>query len=119
MKQSDAPGKLFRLKPDRSSLNYDGKTVEFLYDLDGRLLLLTGHFVVRLRPQPDIRYTGRLNPHDPPGSDYWFHLSEAHLRSTVPAKPGSQVDYLMEKPLLARECAKLETWDQTATSPVK
>jgi hypothetical protein len=109
MKQAHAPAKFF--ERNRSCLRYDGKTVEFLYDLGGKLLLLTGRFVADLTSDLrslDIHYNGRLDPHDPPFSDYCFHLSEAHLRSTVPAtKPGSQVDFLMETPLPARACIRM------------
>jgi hypothetical protein len=107
MKQIEAPAKPIYLKPDPNSLRYDRRTVEFLCDLGSELLLLTGRFVVgvvRGLEHVDIHYKGRLDPRDPPCSDYCFHLSEAHLRSTVPAtRPGSQVDFLMEKPLLPHD----------------
>ena len=92
-------------------LGLDGKWVEFLFDLEGRLLLLTGKFVRRpgqATESMDILYTGRVAPIDPPASQYLFHLSKSHLRSTVPStRMGSKADFVMEKPLLASECDRL------------
>lgn len=107
MKRVDDLDKLLRLQPDHISDQFDGKTVEFICDLGGNLLLLTGQFAVRISQEfsgVDIHYSGRLDPLDPPHSHYVFHLSQAHLRSTIPArKPGSMVDYLMEKSLSRHE----------------
>jgi hypothetical protein len=121
MKQVAAPAKLFRLPPNRLCEKYDGKTVEFIFDLDGKLVLLTGQFVTDVGPEfecVDVHYAGRLDPHDPPYAYYVFHLSRAHLRSTVPAsKPGSKVDFLMERPLVACECLRSDFEDWTAAVP--
>jgi len=110
MKQVVTPGKLFRLEPNRHYEKYDGKTVEFLFDLDGRLVLLSGEFVTHVTHEfecVDIHYTGRLDPHDPPYAYYVFHVSRAHLRSLVAAnRPGSKVDFLMERPLITSECVR-------------
>jgi hypothetical protein len=123
MKQTAPPTKLSHLDENRSRMLYDGKTVEFLYDLGGKLLLLTGRFMVRLANQLhqiEIQYTGRLHPHDPPCSDYRFQVSEPHLRSTVAAtKPGSPVEFVIETPLRSDECARLETWDSAAAVSLK
>lgn len=77
--------------------------MEFLYDAEEKLLLLTGQFLAHLTSEFDcvvIHYSGRLDPHDPPCSDYVFHVSKAHLRSTSPAtRFDSRVDFLMERPL--------------------
>ena len=122
MKQTDTPGKSFRLELNRNCGRYDGKSVEFIYDLDGNLLLLTGQFGVHITPEfgcLDIHYTGRLHPFDPPCSEYVFHLSQAHLKSTVAAtKPGSKADFLMERPLLACECVKSDFADRIASAPL-
>src|SRR5579872_3607233 len=105
MKRAITPGKLFRPKRTSDWARFNGKTVEFLFDREGKLFLLKGEFVVhaaRYAQRVDIHYAGRLDPHDPPYSEYLFRLSRAHLRSAVAAtRPGSQVDFLMEKPLLA------------------
>ena len=110
MKQIDAPGKLFQLRLNGNFERYDGKTVEFLFDLDQKLLVLAGQFVVHATPESecvDIHYAGRLDPHDPPYTSYTFHLSQAHVSSTVRAnKPGSKVDFLIERPLWSRECER-------------
>jgi hypothetical protein len=86
---------------------YDGKTVEFLCELGGRLMLLTGEFVLRTelgRERLEIHYTGRLSPGDPPLSDYAFKLSDPHMRSLAPARNSSaDTDYLLEKPLRLRD----------------
>jgi hypothetical protein len=123
MKQIDVPGKLFRLQPNRYCDTYEGKTVEFIYDLDGKLVLLIGRFMTRIRlglECLDIHYTGRLDPHDKPQTSYVFQLSRAHLRSTVPAdKPGSTVDFLMERPLLARECMKSAFEDERSETEIR
>jgi hypothetical protein len=110
MKQTEALEQLFQLKPDHNGEKYGNKTVEFIYDSGGTLLLLTGQFVVQSRPEfeaVDIYYTGRLDPLDLPCTYYVFHLSQAHLRSTAPARrPGSRADFVMERPLWLRECVK-------------
>jgi hypothetical protein len=99
-----------RLKPTSRTQRYGGKSVEFLYDWNEQLLLLTGRFVARARGSDggehlDLHYTGRLDPHDQPATDYIFRLSSAHLRSTVrAARPGAKADFVMEKPLLACDC---------------
>jgi len=106
---ASGPGKS-RLKPTSRTQRYGGKSVEFLYDWNGQLLLLTGRFVARARVSDggehvDLHYTGRLDPHDQPATDYIFRLSSAHLRSTVRAiRPGAKADFVMEKPLLACDC---------------
>lgn len=101
------PEKMFHSEPDINSDVFDGKTVEFLFDQDQTLLLLTGRFVVQSGPnyeRMDIHYTGRLDPFDPPHPCYVFQLSQAHLESTVRVnKPGSKVDFLMERPLWRHE----------------
>src|SRR5579864_208484 len=98
-------------KARRHCEGYDGKTVEFLYDFGGRLLVLTGKFVaekVAQRERVAISYNGRLHPHDPPWNEYQFRLSAAHLRTVVPAsRQGSQADFVMEQPLLPGDCLKL------------
>jgi hypothetical protein len=112
------------MKPDLAALNtvrpnptgncgrLDGKTVEFFYDVGGKLMLLIGQFAVDLTPElqaVEIHYTGRLHPQHPPGSEYLFHLSPSHLRSTIPAaKAGSQVDFFVEKPLLRPDCIQIK-----------
>ena len=110
MKQTAALEQLFQLNPDHNREKYAGKTVEFIYDLGGKLLLLTGQLVVHNWPEfesVDIHYTDRLVPLDLPCTHYIFHLSQAHLRSVVPArKPGSRADFLMEKALSPRQCVK-------------
>jgi hypothetical protein len=122
MKQTAVPGKLFRLEPNGHWEKYDGKTVEFIFDLDGRLLLLTGQFVTYYGREfecVDIHYAGRLDPQDPPYAYYVFHLSRAHLRSTVAAsKPGATVDFLMERPLVARGCVRGTFEDWKVPSPI-
>jgi hypothetical protein len=122
MKQVAAPGKLFRLEPNSHWEKYEGKTVEFIFDLDGKLVVLTGRFVTCGGPEfecIDILYAGRLDPRDPPYTHYVLHLSRAHLRSTVPARrPGATVDFLMEKPLAARQCARRTFDDWNAPAPV-
>jgi hypothetical protein len=89
----------------------EGKWVEFLFDLEGRLLLLTGEFVRRPGQSVDsmdILYTGRLAPIDPPASQYLFHLSKSHLRSAAPStRMGSKADFVMEKPVQASECDRV------------
>jgi hypothetical protein len=89
----------------------EGKWVEFLFEVEGKLLLLTGEFV-RHSDRPtdsmDILYTGRLAPIDPPASQYRFHLSKSHLGSTAPAmRTGSKADFVMEKPVFASECDRV------------
>ena len=109
MKQHNG-GELFQLTPNHAGQKYDRKTVEFIYELDEELLVLTGQFVVDTTPdyeRVDIRFAGRLDPVDPPCTYYVFHLSPAHLKSTHPSKrPGSKVDFLMERPLWSHECVK-------------
>ena len=113
MKQLDAGRKLFQVKPNSPCEQYDRKTVEFIYELDEKLILLTGRFAVRNKTENecvDIHFDGQLDPVDPPGTYYVFHLSQAHLNSTHPAKvPGAKVDFLMERPLWSRECVKEAT----------
>ena len=110
MKQTEALKQLFQLKPDHNTEKYGSKTVEFIYDLGEQLLLLTGRFVVHSWQEfdsVDIHYTGRLDPLDRPYTSYVFHLSQAHLRSTVPArKLGSKAEFLMERPLCPDQCVK-------------
>jgi hypothetical protein len=122
MKQFDAPGKLFRLEPNRHWEKYDGKTVEFILDLDGKLLLLTGRFITHAEPEfecVDIHYAGRIAPYDPPYGCYVFHLSKAHLRSTVATdQSGSnKADFLMERPLVPRESVRSRSGDWAAPLP--
>jgi hypothetical protein len=108
MKHLNTNQKLLHSKPNTDRATYDGKTVEFIFDQGRALLLLTGRFVFQSRPDYeciDIRYNGQLHPLDPPQASYVFQLSQAHLESTVPAtKPGSTVDFLMERPLWRRDC---------------
>lgn len=102
--------------------NLDGKTVEFFYEVGGKLMLLIGQFAVDLAPElkaVEIRYTGRLHPQHAPGSEYLFHLSPSHLRSTIPAaKAGSQVDFFVEKPLLRPDCEQIKKQDTLNFDPV-
>lgn len=94
---------MFHFLPNADSAMYDGKTVEFIFDQDRTLSLLTGRFVMQSGPDHesmDIYYIGRLNPFDPPRACYVFQLSRAHLESTIRAnKPGAKVDFIMERPL--------------------
>ncbi len=105
MKPVAALEKVSRWQPNGDCEKYDGKTVEFLYDQGGRLMLLSGQIAVLLKPKfetVEIHYTGRLDPQDPPYSSYVFRVSQAHLRSAVPAaRQGTKVDLFMEKPLQA------------------
>ena len=110
MKQLESLEKLFQLQPDNNGEKYERKTVEFIYDLGGKLLLLTGKIVVISSPEfefVNIHYTGRLDRQDLACTDYVFHVSQAHLGSMVPArKPGSRADFLTERPLGSRVCVK-------------
>ena len=84
---------------------FHGKRVEFLCDLNGKLLLLSGTFVVSSdqSQSPEIYYTGRLDPRDLPLSEYVFRLSTSHLDSVVPTKdPLARAEYFMEQPVQAR-----------------
>jgi hypothetical protein len=84
---------------------FPGKRVEFLCDLNGKLLLLTGTFVAPSEQsgRPEIHYTGRIDPRDLPLSEYVFQLSATHLSSVVPTKdPSARAEYFMEKPLQLR-----------------
>jgi hypothetical protein len=85
--------------------SFHGKRVEFLCDLNGKLLLLTGKFVVPSEQtrRMEIHYTGRIDPRDLPLSEYVFRLSATHLSSVVPTKDASaRAEYFMEKPLQCR-----------------
>jgi hypothetical protein len=117
MKQMESLEELFQLQPDHNGEKYEQKTVEFIYDLGGQLLLLTGQIVVNSSPKSEcvnIHYTGRLDRHDLPCTDYVFHVSQAHLGSMVPARtPGSRADFLMERPLGSRVCVKTRLDDHT------
>jgi len=108
MKHVATHQKMFHLKPNFDRALYDGKTVEFMFDQERALLLLTGRFVLQSGPNyecMDIHYCGRLDPLDPPEASYVFQLSQAHLESTVPAsKSGAKVDFLMERPVWHRDC---------------
>jgi hypothetical protein len=123
MKRAVTSGKWFGSKTTDDCTRFDGKTVEFLFDREGKLQLLTGEFVVhatRGAQYVEVHYTGRLDPNDSPFSDYLFRLSPAHLRSAfATTRPGSQVDFLMEKPLLFTTCVKLESWEQRAVESVQ
>ncbi len=84
---------------------FHGKRVEFLCDLNGKLLLLSGNFVVSSDQShsPEIHYTGRLDPRDLPLSEYVFRLNTSHLDSVVPTKDRSaRAEYFMEQPVQAR-----------------
>jgi hypothetical protein len=108
MKVLDTPEKLFRLSPNQYCEGLNGKTVQFLYDLNGSVVESTGELIVHVNPEferVDI-HTGPLYPFDPPYSYYELHLCQEHVRSLVPAKPGSKVDLVMERPLWSRECVK-------------
>ena len=111
MKPALADEKTSAPKLGLDCLGLEGKWVEFLFDLEGRLLLLTGEFVRHSGQRIeliDILYTGRLAPIDPPATQYLFHLSKSHLRSTAPStRRGSKADFVMEKPVLASECDKV------------
>ena len=75
MKQMESLEELFQLQPDHNGEKYERKTVEFIYDLGGQLLLLTGQIVVNSSPEfecVNIQYTGRLDRHDLPCTDYVF-----------------------------------------------
>ncbi|HZR21503.1 MAG TPA: hypothetical protein VFE51_29750 [Verrucomicrobiae bacterium] len=100
--------KLFQLSPDHNHEKYDNKTVEFICEWDGTLLVLTGRFVVHVGPnyeRVDIHYTGRLDSLDPPYANYVFHVSHPDLRSAVPArKPGSSANFLLDRPLWPSGC---------------
>ena len=121
MKQLDAPGKPFRLEPNDHCEKYDGKMVEFIYDRDGKLMVLTGRFVTHLSAEfelVDIHYAGRLDPRDPPYVYYVFHISRGHLRSTAPAgRAGSRADFLMEKPLSVGDCVRGACEDWSVPAP--
>src|SRR5215471_18623935 len=108
MKLGIAPEKLFQLKAARHCSQFDGKTVEFFYELEGNLVLLTGRLVLHAsdgRESVFLHYIGRLASGDPLRSSYTFRLSQAHLKSIFPAaKPGSKMSLLMERPLLPRDC---------------
>jgi hypothetical protein len=123
MKPDLAALKTAERNPNANCRNLDGKTVEFFYDLGGKLMLLIGQFAVDFTPNlkaVEIRYTGRLHPQHPPGSEYLFHLSPSHLRSTVPAaKVGSQVDFFIEKPLLKPDCVQIKWREQEVTESVQ
>jgi len=85
--------------------SFHGKRVEFLCDLNGKLLLLTGQFVLTSEQSQhlEIHYTGRINPRDLPLSEYVFRLSATHLSSVVATKdPSARANYFMEKPLQLR-----------------
>jgi hypothetical protein len=103
MKQPATHREMFHLVQNADSTKYDGKTVEFIFDRDRALSLLTGRFVFHSGPNHesmDIYYIGRLDPLDPPFACYVFQLSRAHLESTIRAnKPGAKVDFIMERPL--------------------
>src|SRR6266481_1389974 len=103
MKPSATNENMFHLQADIDTALYDGRTVEFIFEQDRGLMLLTGRFVVERGPDYeylDIHYTGRLDPFDPRHSCYIFQLSRAHLESTIRAnKPARKVDFLMERPL--------------------
>ena len=116
------------LKPAPTNLkanccNLDGKSVEFFYDVGGKLMLLIGQFAIDRAPEVkavEIRYTGRLHPQHPPCSEYLFHLSPSHVRSTIPAaKAGSQVEFFMEKPLLIPDCVQIKSREQAIAKSVK
>src|SRR5579859_5956552 len=80
MKSADVVEKGFRSRPDHSWERYDGKPVEFLYEVDGKLKLLTGQLLVHPLPERqciDVHYAGRLGLNDPPCSSYLFHVSGA------------------------------------------
>ncbi len=84
---------------------FHGKRVEFLCDLNGKLLLLTGQFVLTSEQSQhlEIHYTGRINPRDLPLSEYVFRLKATHLSSVVATKdPSARADYFMENPLQLR-----------------
>ena len=112
MRQAKPARKLFQFRPDQNYERYDNKTVEFICDSDGTLLVLTGRFVVHTGPKcewVEIHYAGRLDPFDAPYGNYVFHVSDADLRSAVPAKKaGSPASFLLERPLWSGECMKLE-----------
>jgi len=85
--------------------SFHGKRVEFLCELNGKLLLLAGQFILTSEQGQhlEIHYTGRINPRDLPLSEYVFRLSATHLSSVVATKdPSARADYFMEKPLQLR-----------------
>lgn len=100
---------------------YVGKTVEFLFEVNGRLLLLTGEFaaITGAAEAVCIHYTGRLHANDHPASEYLFQLTQAHLRSTRPAtRPAARVDFLMEQPLIAYDCMSTGQGAAVSVPPV-
>jgi hypothetical protein len=119
MKPALGSQKRFRVARTNYCAAYDGKNVEFLYELEGKLLLLTGELVVHLTPDSErvhIHYPGRLDPHDPPGTEYFFRLSQAHLRSLTSTTASHwPIDYLMDRALHPKDCVRVKSWEQTLT----
>ena len=112
MSPAEVAPSLLRPHLGRAVSGYDGKTVEFLCELGGRLLLLIGQFTFKSSPDVGvlaIQYSGKLYFEDSPVSEYVFLPTQAHLRSTVPAtRAGAKVDFLMEKPFLPRDWVKAD-----------
>lgn len=85
-------------------------------------MLLTGEFVVRDGCAPakvEIVFTGRLEPTDRPGSQYLFHPSLTHLRSTEVCRRPGPLAFIMETPLRVCDCEKLTAGaPQVAAEPV-
>ena len=98
---------------ERDNGRISGKSVEFLCEVEGRLLLLTGRFFCLGNPDREsvvVRYTGRLGHRDAASSDYVFPVSSFHLRSTIPAtRAGAFADFLMERPLKFTDSSRLHT----------
>ena len=98
---------------ERDNGRISGKSVEFLCEVEGRLLLLTGHFLCLGNPGREsvvVRYTGRLGRIDGASSDYVFPVSSFHLRSTIPVtRAGAFADFHMETPLKFSDCSRLHT----------
>ena len=79
---------------------YQGKSVEFLCEANGRLLLLTGTFFTAPETRDlEIHYTGRIQAHHLPLTQYVFRLSTAHLHAVVKTKEGSGAEYFLERPI--------------------
>jgi hypothetical protein len=102
--------------------NYDGKTVEFLCEQDGKLLLLTGRFVARITrggERLEIHFTGRLEASDSPDTSYIFQVLQPHLRSLVPAtRRSADADFFMEKPLNASTLVSRFPANRSVLTPI-
>jgi hypothetical protein len=94
----------FPLKPAGYVEKYEGKTVEFLHDVEKTMFRLQGKFIVRQRDDREfveIDFIGPLRIDDPPERIYRFKLQQEHVDSIRPGSPGRSA-FLMEIPLLER-----------------